>query len=80
MNPQHHFRHEGSYSSGVVGQNDITVYAIKGNQMRIYGGFININGRKFFCIESHMKKQNKADRQQLKRVAKKLGEINARNQ
>jgi len=67
---------EGRYKSGTKGGKKIAVYAVKANQLRIYGGFVEMNGRKFFCVEAAIKKKDKADLSQLQKVAKKLGELN----
>ena len=69
------FRMEGRH-----GQGNIAAYAIKAYQLLVYGGFLNLGGvREFVCIEGAVKKKNRPDRTQLKRVAKKIVEFNARN-
>ena len=66
------FRFEGRYGGG-----DIAIYAVKAHQLRVYGGFVNFDcGQAFVCIEGIKKKKNKPNPNVLKRVAKKLGEIN----
>ncbi|WP_413719220.1 hypothetical protein [Silicimonas sp. MF1-12-2] len=66
------FKTEGRFPSG-NGAN-ILIYAAKSYQLRIYGGFTSGTPRKFVCPEGAIKKDNKADQKQLKRVAKKVGE------
>lgn len=52
---------------------DVMVYAIKAYQLRIYGGWLRTHPLQFQCPEATIKKDQKADQVQLKRVAKKLG-------
>ncbi len=69
------FVFEGRFPSGRPGMADMAVYAAKSNQLRVYGGIVRIKGQSvFLCPEGAVKKQNKADQAQLKRVAKILGE------
>ncbi len=68
------FRFEGRYR---YGGRDIAVFAVKAYQLRVYGGFVDFdNGQAFVCIDGIKKKKNKPNPNVLKRVAKKLGEIN----
>jgi len=53
------------------------VYAVKADQVRVYGGIISAaNGSNFLFVEAAVKKKGKADQALLKRVAKSLGEKN----
>lgn len=73
------FKSEGRYKSGQPGMADIAVYALKAWQIRVYGGIITRTGCSVFMLpEATIKKVNKADMDQLSRVAKKLGEYNGR--
>lgn len=67
------FKFEDRYT---VGHERIPVYAIKSYQVRIMGGWREGKTRKFLCPEATIKKNNKASQEQLKRVAKKVGEYN----
>jgi len=69
------FKIEGRFPSGSHKLKDVLVYTTKKNDLRIYCGFLEINGKRLLCVEAAIKKQNKADQAQLKRVAKKLGEL-----
>jgi hypothetical protein len=70
---------EGRFPAGRPGMTDIAVYAAKSYQLRVYGGIVRIKGQSvFMCPEGAVKKQNKADQAQLKRVAKILGEHHER--
>jgi hypothetical protein len=76
VNNTEQFVREGSFPSGIAGGSDEVVYAVKAFQLRVYGGFRRLKGKSiFFCIEAAKKKKDKADREQLKRVARKLGRI-----
>ena len=66
------FKTEGRFSSG-DGKN-ILVYAAKAYQLRIYGYLQEGSPRKLICPEGAIKKDNKADQKQVKRVAQKAGE------
>lgn len=66
------FKTEGRFSSG--GGKKVLVYAAKAYQLRLYGWFQQGDPRRFFCPEGAIKKDNKADQKQLKRVGKKAGE------
>jgi len=66
------FKTEGRYRSG--GGTKILVYAVKSYQLRLYGCFRDKSPRKFIVPEGAIKKDNKADQNQLKRVAEKVGE------
>ncbi len=66
---------EGRYPSGGKNSKSVQVFAFKGNQLRIYCGTIEKNGKRLLCIEATKKKQNKADLAQLQRIAKKVGKI-----
>jgi hypothetical protein len=66
------FKTEARFPSG--GGKKILVYAAKSYQLRLYGGFQEGSPRKFVCPEGAIKKNNKADQNQLKRVAEKVGE------
>lgn len=72
------FREEGSHLAGQAGQADVKVYAVKSYQLRIYGGFVGSNDKFFVCEVADIKKSQKADQKLLKRVAKALGELNAK--
>jgi len=67
------FKLEGRFPSGSIKLGEVAVYTTKVNALRIYCGFLTIKGRRLLCVEAAIKKQNKADQAQLKRVAKKLG-------
>ena len=65
------FKQEGRFSSET---GKIVVSAVKAYQLRVYGGWLNGPPRVFLCPEVTIKKTNKADQKQLKRVASKVGE------
>jgi len=70
---------EGRFLSGRSGLADMAVYAAKSYQLRVYGGIVRISGQSvFLCPDGTVKKQNKADRAQLERVAKILGDYHER--
>jgi hypothetical protein len=76
LNKTEQFRKEDSFPSGVKGKPDIAVYAVKAHQLRLYGGFLTIgNTRAFVCVEGVRKRNNRADQEQLRRVARRLGEL-----
>lgn len=77
--PSESFVREGRFPSGIPGVADQTVYAVKAFQIRLYGGYIGKNPRRFVCVEGAIKKKNSADQRQLKRVAKTLGMLNERS-
>jgi len=64
---------EGQFPAGGNPPRMITVYAVKSYQLRTYGAVIENNGRRFLCVESTLKKTQKADQAQLRRVARKIG-------
>jgi hypothetical protein len=69
-------RHEGRFSSGNPSLSDIPVYAVKAFNLRIYGGLAQVDGKPHFvCLEAAKKKKDKANSEQLKRVAKAVGEF-----
>lgn len=73
------FVREGKFPSGRAGMADVAVYAVKSFQLRVYGGIIRIGGQSvFLCPEHAVKKRDLADRAQLERVAKVLGEHHER--
>jgi hypothetical protein len=73
------FVREGRFPAGRAGVADMAVYAAKAFQLRIYGGLVRIGGQSvFLCPEAAVKKRDLADRAQLERVAKILGEHHER--
>jgi hypothetical protein len=73
------FVREGKFPSGRPGLADVAVYAVKSFQVRVYGGIIRIKGASvFLCPDGAVKKKDLADRAQLERVAKVLGEYHER--
>lgn len=73
------FVREEKFPSGQPGMSDIAVYAAKSWQLRVYGKLIRINGDSvFMCPEGTIKRTNRADQDQLARVAKVLGKYNDR--
>lgn len=73
------FVREGKFPSGKPGMAEMVVYAAKSFQLRVYGGIVQIDRQSvFLCPEWAIKKQDKADRAQLERVAKVLGEYHER--
>jgi hypothetical protein len=73
------FVSEGRFPAGRPGMADMAVYAAKSYQLRVYGGIVRIKGQSvFLCPEGAVKKKDKADQAQLKRVAKILGEHHER--
>ena len=70
------FKSEGKFPTGRPNGAKTTIWVIKAHQLRMYGGFVNLNGKKFLCVEVAKKQQNKADQKQLKRIGKKLGDLN----
>jgi hypothetical protein len=68
------FVYEGKFSSGKPGTADLSVYAVKAHQVRVYGGLIRVRGESvFLCPEATIKKRDKANQEQLERVARTLG-------
>ena len=66
------FRHEGAFS---YGRGQVAVYAVKDFQLRVYGGFVHVEGKStFLCVESVAKKSDKASKDLLARVGRALGE------
>ncbi len=74
--PENGFELEGRFPSGVAGIQKQAVYVVKAYNVRVYGGYVGNKPRRFVCVEGAIKKQNKADLKQLKRVAKALGVLN----
>jgi len=66
------FKSEGRFKDAAG--KDVMVYAVKSYQLRIYGGWVEGTPTSFQCPEATIKKDQKANQEQLKRVAKKLGE------
>lgn len=66
------FTSEGRFAAG--GGKKCMVYAAKAYQLRLYGCFGGNKPRLFVCPEAAIKKDTKADRKQLERVARKAGE------
>ena len=71
----HQLKMEGRYPSGRKGMAPITVCAIRAYNLRIYGGSPPSKRPDFYCPEAVKKQRNKARREQLERVAKKLGDL-----
>jgi hypothetical protein len=79
MNNSTLFVREGKFPSGQAGMSDIAVYAAKAFQLRVYGGIVRVKHKQvFLCCDKAIKKKDKADRAQLEKVAKILGEYNER--
>ena len=79
MNNNTLFVREGKFPSGQAGKSELVVYAAKSHQLRVYGGIVQIKNQSvFLCPDGTIKKKDKADRAQLERVAKVLGEYYAR--
>jgi hypothetical protein len=57
-----------------VGHERVPVYAVKSYQLRVLGGWNDGPPRKFVCPEAAIKQRDEADRDQLERVARKVGE------
>lgn len=73
------FKDEGKFASGKPGVGDAKVFAVKAHQLRVYGGFVTVGGKTvFLCIEGTRKKRDRADQDQLKRVARALGDYDER--
>lgn len=73
------FKREGRFPSGKKSGGDQAVDEVKSDQVRVYGGAVSFRGMTaFYFVEATAKKDNKADQDQLKRVAKALGEISER--
>lgn len=69
------FNDEGKHPSGRAKGGDQKVYAVKADQVRVYGGILSVNGSSnFLFVEAAVKKKNKADPALLRKVAKALGE------
>ncbi|PWE26805.1 hypothetical protein C4N9_20430 [Pararhodobacter marinus] len=66
------FKAEGRFPTG--SGKTAMVYAAKSYQLRIYGCFDEGTALQLRCPEGAIKKDNKADQDQLKRVARKAGE------
>lgn len=70
------FKREGKFPSGRRTGGEQVVYEVKSDQVRIYGGPVSIGNKTVFVfVEAVTKQRDKADQEQLKRVAKKLGEV-----
>jgi len=68
------YKHEGRFPSGRPGGGVVAVFALKAYQLRFYGGFVNLGGKRCFVVEDgDIKKKDKADQSLLVAVAKKLG-------
>jgi len=75
VNNTEQFVHEGKFPSGRPNNHKQSVYAVKSGQIRIYGGLVGAGDRQYFlCVEGAIKQQNRADQNQLRRVAKYLGD------
>ena len=73
------FVQEDKFPSGKPGMADMTVYAAKSRRLRVYGGLIRVRGESvFLCPEGVIKKRDKADQEQLRRVAVTLGNYHER--
>lgn len=71
------FNDEGRHPTGRAKGGDQKVYAVKADQVRVYGGIISVaDGSNIFFVEAAVKKKSKADQVLLQRVAKALGEVN----
>lgn len=79
MNNTEQFRNEGKFPSGKSSGGSVSVYVVKAHQLRVYGGFARLGDKSaFFCVEGARKRKPKADPDQLKRVAKSLGDNDER--
>jgi len=79
MNNNTLFVREAKFPSGQPGMAELVVYAAKSYQLRVYGGIVQIKNQSvFLCPYGTIKKKDKADRAQLERVAKVLGEYHER--
>lgn len=67
------FKAEGRFACGKG--RDVMVYAAKSYQLRIYGFWKKGSKLLLVCPETAIKKDNRANQEQLKRVAKKAGEL-----
>lgn len=68
------YKSEGRFPTGGTDSKDAMVYVLKSFQLRIYGCWNDGPPRRFMCAEASIKKVQKADQDQLKRVAKSVGE------
>ena len=68
------FNREGRHPNGKPDGKKMAVFAIKSYQLRVYGGWVRGALLVFECPEATIKKQKTADQNQLKRVAKKIGD------
>lgn len=68
------FKSERRLPNGGKHGKKVMVYAFKAFQLRIYGFWEGENPKKFMCVEAAIKKTDKADIEQLKRVAKAAGD------
>jgi hypothetical protein len=76
--PEKHLKFEGRLPTGGKGSVKVAVYAVRGHQLRIYGGFIGSKeGSKkvFACVDADIKKRDRADPERLKNAAKLLGSL-----
>jgi hypothetical protein len=77
MKNKEQFRHEGKFAGGGRRGGEFAVFAVKSDQLRIYGGLgKGLAGKPtFVCVEAVAKQKDKADQSLLARVARTLGEI-----
>lgn len=62
------FKNEGKYSTGTKDGRKITVWALRYNQVRLYG-CLNKQGNLFIVCSSDKKQQNKANANKLRKAA-----------
>lgn len=74
--PDDAFKDEGRHDSGVVGLGRQQVFAVSAGQLRLYCGFVGDGQLCLIAAESAIKKTQKADQKQLRRVAKEIGRLN----
>ena len=75
VNNTEQFRNEGKYPLGIPGKGNVTIYAVKAYQLRLYGGVWNENGRtKLIIVDSEIKKKDKTPKAYFEAVARKVGE------
>ena len=68
------FKAEGRFPTGDKAGKKVMVYVAKAFQLRVYGCWSDGPPRRLMCPEGAIKKTNKADQEQLKRVAHCVGE------
>lgn len=74
--PPERFVFEGRFGLGVKSGKDVAIYAIKGWQFRVYGGFISAKGIRYFIgVLGVEKKKQKADPEVLKRAGKLMSDF-----